>query len=96
MEDMIQIKIAVEGMKAEIIKAFDAEHISAAIEKATTKAVDDFDMDKFIKQTVEGVFYQAGEMAIVELAKKYGSRWADDMSRIIDAKIDQALKAEKE
>ena len=92
MEDMIQIKIAVEGMKAQIIKAFDAEHISAAIERATTKAVDNFDMDKFIEQTIEGVFYQAGEKAIGELSEKYGSRWADDMTRIIDAKIEQALK----
>ncbi len=93
MEDMIQIKIAVEGMKAEIIKAFDVEHISAAIEKATREAVDEFDMDNFIKRTVEDVFSQAGEMAIEELARKYGSKWADDLSRIMDAKIEQALKA---
>ena len=92
MEDMIQIKIAVEGMRAEIIKAFNVEEISAAIEKSTRKAVDEFDMANYIKQTVEGVFYQAGEMAIGELTKKYGNRWADDMSRIIDKKIEQALK----
>ncbi len=93
MEDMIQIKIAVEGMKAEIIKAFDVEHISAAIETATRKAVDEFDMGNFIRRTVEGVFYRAGEMALEELAEKYGSKWADDLSRIMDAKIEQALKA---
>ena len=93
-EDMIQIKIAVEGMKAQIITAFDAEKISADIKKATEKAVDEFDMDNFIKRTTEDIFDQSREIAIIELSGKYGSRWADDLSKIIDDKIEQALKGE--
>lgn len=92
MEDMIQIKIAVEGMKAQIIKAFDAKQISSAIRKATEKAVDEFDMELFIKHTIEEVFSQSREIAIGELSEKYGSRWADDISRLIDEKIEEALK----
>ena len=92
MEDMIQIRLAVEGLKAEIVKCFDAEGISKAIRTATEKAVNDFDMETFIKDTTEGVFNQAREVAITELSEKYGSQWADDLTRIIDDKIEQALK----
>ena len=95
MEDMIQIKIAVEGMKAEIVKCFDVVQISNGIRKATEKAVDDFDMETYIKYTIEGVFNQAREQAIGELSTKYSEQWVDDLSRIIDAKISQALKPSK-
>lgn len=87
MEDMIQIKLAVEGMKAEIIKCFDAEQISKAIRKATEKAVAGFDMKKYIEYTVEGVFNQAREVAIEQLSAKYGSRWAGNISTLVDEKI---------
>jgi len=49
-------------------------------------------MTNFIKCTIEGVFYQAREVAIKELSEKYGGRWADDLGSIIDSKIEEALK----
>ena len=91
MQDMIQIKIAVEGMKAEIVRAFDVVEISSAIKSATTKAVDDFDMKTFIEKTVESVLNQAREYAIVELSEKYGQRWASELAVKVDEKIEEAL-----
>ena len=91
MTDMIQIKLAVEGMKAQIIKAFDAEQISKGIREATEKAVDEFDMGKYIEDTVRFVFDRAQELAVEELAQKYGSRWVNDLSSLIDKKIDEVL-----
>jgi len=92
MDDMIQIKIAVEGMKAEIVKAFDVVSISSAIKQATEKAVEKFDMASYIERAVEAVFDHARDKAIEELAEKYGHRWTSDLGIIIDEKIEQALK----
>ena len=91
MEDMIQIKLAVEGMKAEIIKCFDVAQISKHIREATEKAVTDFDMAKFIKDTVDSVFFCAREKAIEGLSQEYGSKWAVDIERIVDDKIKESL-----
>jgi len=95
MEDLIQswrLKIAAEGMKAEIIKAFDVVSISSAIKQATEKAVEKFDMASYIERAVEAVFDHARDKAIEELAEKYGHRWTSDLGIIIDEKIKQALE----
>jgi hypothetical protein len=91
MEDMIQIKLAVEGMRAQIVKVFSVQEISQAIEKATDKVVADFDMEVYIKSTIIGVFNQAREKAIEELSQVYGAKWASDVERIVDEKISKAL-----
>jgi len=93
LEDMVQIKIAVEGMKAQIIKCFDAEQIANSIKAATKKAVEAFDMNTYLQRTIEDVFEQARENAISDLAQEYSSRWTEDISKLIDKKIDQALKS---
>ena len=90
-EDMIQIKLAVEGMKVQIVKAFDAQEISKAVRKATEKAVDAFDMDSYIKSTVEAIFNRARETAISQVSQKYGEQWASDLSVYIDSKIAEAI-----
>ncbi len=76
---MVQIKLIVESMKVQIIKAFDVTEISNAILIATEKAVDDFDMSKYIKLTIEDVIIQARDKAIEQLLEKYSDRWADEL-----------------
>lgn len=92
MHDMIQIKLAVEGMKAEIVKAFDVSAISAGIRAATEKAVAEFDMDNYIRCAVEQVFEHAREAAVDELCAAYGHKWADAIRDNVDEKIRIALK----
>ena len=96
MEDMIQIRLVVERMKAEIVKAFDVVEISSAIKKAADKAVKDFDMKTYIEETVEKVFDQAREIATQDVAKKYGEIWSDSLSYLINAKIDKEIEEIKE
>ncbi len=96
MNDMIQIKLAVEGMKAEIVKAFDVQEIAKSIRLATEKAVSEFDMKNYIDKTIESVLSCAGEVAINELSRKYGAVWANKISIIVDEKIAEALKAYKD
>ncbi len=90
-EDMFKITLAVEGMKAQIVNCFDAKNISGAIRNAADKAVAEFDMEAYIADTVETVFYDAKEVAVEVLAKKYGGRWADYITEMVDAKVAQAL-----
>ncbi len=96
MEDMIQVKLIVEGIKAEIVKAFDVVAISSAVRRATEKAVDEFDMKTFIQETVETVFHRAREAAIQDVAEKYSSTWSNSLSFLIDNKIEKALQEIKE
>lgn len=92
MNDMMQIKLAVEGMKVEIVKAFDVQAISAGVRAATEKAVSDFDMETYIKSAVETVFACARDAALDELRASYGHRWADELRSVIDEKIKAILK----
>ena len=94
-DDMMKIKIAVEGMKAEIVEAFSAEEVSACIKTAADKAVADFDMETYIKDTLRYVLGDAQDKAIEILCERYGPRWAEEISTIIDNKIGEALKKEK-
>ena len=91
MEKMIQIKIAVEGMKAEIIKAFDVRQISEGIRAATEKAVEEFDVENYIRRAVEDVLYQAREKALDELGGEYGSRLAATVEKLLDEKLAKLL-----
>lgn len=93
--DMVQIKIAVEGMKAEIVKAFDVARISDAIKDATEKAVEEFDIENYIKATVERVFDLSRTQAIANLVDKYSFRWENQIEALVDSKIEQALAASK-
>ena len=92
MEDMIKIKLAVEGMQAEIIKVFDASEIADGIRQATEKAVKEFDLENFVANTIERVLECAREKAIEDLSAKYGGKWSDMIEQLIDEKIEQALK----
>ena len=94
--DLIQIKLAVEGMKAQIIKAFDVETIIKGIQAATSKAVDEFDIQTYIQKVVEDVFYCAGAEAKEELCQKYSCQWAEAIEVLINRKIEQALKGADE
>ena len=93
MEDMIKIRLAVEGMKAEIVKAFDVNAVSTGIRVAAEKAVSEFDMETYIKDTVATVFAHARDSAIDELRAAYGHRWADEISSLVDEKLRTALKS---
>ncbi len=93
MEDMIKIKLAVEGMQAEIIKAFDVKAISSAIRSATEKVVAEFDIENYIASTVATVFARARDAAIDELQETYGDRWADEIRVLVDDKLRRALEA---
>ncbi len=91
-EDMLQIKIAVEGMKAQIVQAFNSDDISRAVKMAADKALLEFNMDKFITDTIEQVLYSAKEEALKELSQQYGSKWADKIAEKIDEKIEELTK----
>ena len=93
MNDMIKIKLAVEGMRAEIVKAFDVRAISDGIRVATEKAVAEFDMESYIQSAVESVFTGAREAAVDELRAAYGHRWADEIKSLVDEKIGAALRS---
>ena len=92
MEDMIKIKLAIEGMKAEIVKVFDVAAISAGVEQATEKALSEFDFESYVNRVIESVLRRAAEKATEELYSEYGSRLAEQVEAILEKKLEQALK----
>ena len=90
-EDMVQVKLAVEGMKAQIIKCFDAKQIAAGIRAATDKAVAEFDMQSYIDKVVGQVFYSAADYVREQLREEYGHRLFSRISDMVDAKLDEIL-----
>ena len=92
MNDMVQIKLGVEGMKHEIIKCFDIQSISAGIRAATEKAVSEFDMESYIAGVVADVMCRARDSAIDELQASYGHRLCDEVTVLVDNRLKEVFK----